>query len=531
MVHSDATEGGEPANPFWPGARAQTQPEALAQVMVSTGEGMTFRSLHRGANRLARWFGKIGLRPGDHVAFCLENHPRYLELAWGCVYAGLIYTAISSRLTAEEAAYIVDDCGAKAYLTSHEMATQAKGVAAATAPMPRLMLDGAIDGYEPYEAQVDCLDGADLDRYVEGIDMLYSSGTTGRPKGVEVPLPDRQLGSPDSVMALTSALFGFGVGSVYLSPAPLYHAAPLRFCLSAQRGGGTVAVMDHFDPEQFLAAIERHRVTHTQVVPTMFIRLLKLPAEVRNRYDLSSLQCVVHAAAPCPVEAKRAMIEWWGPIIHEYYAGTEGNGFVYCNSEQWLAHPGTVGKALTGAAHVCGPDGSELPVGEAGTIYFEGADFRYHNDDAKTAESRHPHHPEWSTLGDVGYLDDEGFLYLTDRKAYMIISGGVNIYPQEAENVLALHPKVADVAVIGVPNEDMGEEVKAVVQVAEGVEPDDELAAELIAYCRSRLAHYKCPRSVDFDPELPRHPTGKLYKRLLRDRYWQPSQAAPQSGT
>jgi acyl-CoA synthetase (AMP-forming)/AMP-acid ligase II len=290
--------------------------------------------------------------------------------------------------------------------------------------------------------------------------------------------------------------------------------------MSVQRLGGTVVVMEKFDPETALGLIERHRVDCGQFVPTHFVRMLKLPQEVRDRYDVSSLQCVVHAAAPCPAEAKQAMIEWWGPILHEYYAGTEGNGFVYCNSEQWLAHPGTVGTAISGTVHICGPDGAELPTGEPGTIYFDGGNFRYHNDDAKTADSRHPTHPEWSTLGDIGYLDPDGFLFLTDRKAHMIISGGVNIYPQEAENLLALHPKVADVAVIGVPNEEMGEEVKAVVQVADGVEPGPALADELIAYCREHLAGYKCPRSVDFDDELPRHPTGKLYKRLVRDRYW-----------
>ncbi len=353
--------------------------------------------------------------------------------------------------------------------------------------------------------------------------MLYSSGTTGRPKGVArehslVPLAE-SVGTVSPVMRL---LYGFDESSTYLSPAPLYHAAPLRFTMAAQELGGTAVVMEHFDAEDFLRDVERYGITHTQVVPTMFVRLLKLAPELRAKYDVSSLQCVVHAAAPCPVQVKQQMIEWFGPIIHEYYAGTEGNGFVYCNSEMWLAHPGTVGTALSGTLHIVDDDGNDLPPGEPGTIYFEGGgSFEYHNDADKTRSSRHP--KGWSTLGDVGYLDDEGYLYLTDRKAYMIISGGVNVYPQEAENLLVTHPKVLDVAVFGVPNDDFGEEVKAVVQPVQM--PADGAAAaalerELIEFCRSQLADVKCPRSIDFRDELPRHPTGKLYKRLLKDEYW-----------
>jgi acyl-CoA synthetase (AMP-forming)/AMP-acid ligase II len=325
------------------------------------------------------------------------------------------------------------------------------------------------------------------------------------------------------VTGLAQLLFAADESSVYLSPAPLYHAAPLRFCRATHRLGGTVVVMEHFDPEQYLALVQEHRVTFSQVVPTMFIRMLKLPDEVRANYDLSSLQVVVHAAAPCPAEVKSRIIEWFGPIIHEYYAGTEGNGFVYCNSVDWLAHRGTVGKSIVGTVHIVGDDGEEVPTGESGTVYFEGESartFEYHNDAAKTASSRDEKGRGWSTLGDVGYLDDDGFLYLTDRKAYMIITGGVNVYPQEAENVLALHPKVNDVAVFGVPNDDFGEEVKAVVEPVSMGEAGPDLERELIAYCKEHLADVKCPRSVDFRPELPRHPTGKLYKRLLKDEYW-----------
>jgi long-chain acyl-CoA synthetase len=422
-------------------------------------------------------------------------------------------------------AYIINDCSARIFITSRYKADQAAEIVADTPNVElRLMLDGVVEGYESYEAKVAEYPADELPDRVNGDDMLYSSGTTGRPKGVKREFVPTPLGTPDGVTNLATMLFGITADSVYLSPAPMYHAAPLRFCMGVLRLGGTVIVMEHFDPEQYLALVERYKVTATQVVPTMFVRMLKLPAEVRTRYDVSSLQCAVHAAAPCPVQVKRDMIEWWGPVLHEYYAGTEGNGFVYCNSQMWLAHAGTVGTPINCTLHICDEDGTELPQGESGTIFFEGGGvFEYHNDPEKTKGSRHPEHPNWSTLGDVGYLDADNFLYLTDRKAFMIISGGVNIYPQESENVLVTHPKVVDVAVFGVPNEDFGEEVKAVVQPVEMPADDDAAKAlerELVAFCRSQLADVKCPRSIDFRPELPRHPTGKLYKRLLKDEYW-----------
>jgi acyl-CoA synthetase (AMP-forming)/AMP-acid ligase II len=511
---------------MFPGDFAAATPDKAAIVMATTGETITYAELDAEANRLSRLFRAAGLQPGDHIAFCLENQAHFLPIMWGAHYAGLYYTAMSSRLTTEEMAYIVGDCGAQAFITSSYKADQA---AQLRDQMPdvkvRLMVGGTVDGYESYEDAIaeQAPDPLDEDR-VEGQDMLYSSGTTGQPKGVKVAMLDAPLGQGnDGVTTLASLLFAATADTIYLSPAPLYHAAPMRFCRAVHRTGGTVIVMEHFDPEQYLALVDEHRVTFSQVVPTMFIRLLKLPAEARARYDVSSLQTVVHAAAPCPVAVKQQMIEWFGPVIHEYYAGTEGNGFVYCNSEDWLAHPGTVGRAIIGTLHIVGDDGDEQPVGEPGTVYFEGeaaATFEYHNDPTKTEGSRDPKGRGWSTLGDVGRLDGDGFLYLTDRKAYMIITGGVNVYPQEAENVLAMHPKVADVAVFGVPNEDFGEEVKAVVQPMSMDDAGPELERELIAYCKEHLADVKCPRSVDFRPELPRHPTGKLYKRLLKDEYW-----------
>jgi acyl-CoA synthetase (AMP-forming)/AMP-acid ligase II len=509
---------------MYPGAHATTNPDKPAVIMGSTGEAITFRRLDDGANRLARVLRDAGLQPGDHVTICMENHPRYFEVVWGCRYAGLIYTAASSRLQTGELAYILQDSGSKAFLTSHYKAAQAAEVLPEIGDVRlRLMLDGAIDGYESYEAVTASASAEPLPGRVAGTDMLYSSGTTGRPKGVASSwTPEPLETTPPGVIALLQLLFGMTADDVYLSPAPLYHSAPLRFCMAAHALGCTVVVMEHFDPEQTLALVERHRVTVSQFVPTMFVRMLKLDPSVRARYAVSSLRVAVHAAAPCPAPVKQQMIEWWGPVLHEYYAGTEGNGFVYCNSEQWLAHPGTVGTPLNCVVHICDEQGEELPRGESGTIFFEGgAAFEYHNDPDKTKGSRHP--KGWSTLGDVGYLDDDNFLYLTDRKAFMIISGGVNIYPQEAENLLVTHPKVVDVAVFGVPNDDFGEEVKAVVQPVTMPADDDAaraLAAELIAFCRSELADVKCPRTIDFRAELPRHPTGKLYKRLLKDEYW-----------
>lgn len=506
---------------MFPGDFAQSTPDKPAYVMEPSGETVTYRELDEEANRLSHYFRSLGLQVGDHIAFCLENHPRFLQIAWGAQYAGLYYTAISSRLTSEETEYIVNDCGAQVFITSRYKAEVAATLVDRTPNLrARLMLDGVVDGYEAYEDVIGPQPSTPLPDRVAGKDMLYSSGTTGRPKGVKPSMPSEPIDAASPVTVLGQLLLGYSDQTVYLSPAPLYHSAPLRFSMGVHQVGGTVIAMERFDAEEALALIERYRVTHIQVVPTMFGRMLKLPDDVRSRYDVSSLTMAVHAAAPCPVAVKQQMIEWWGPIIHEYYAGTEGNGFVYCNSEDWLAHPGTVGRAIVGELHILDDDGNEVPAGQEGTIYFGGAtDFEYHNDPEKTAESRNAQ--GWSTLGDVGRLDDDGFLYLTDRKTYMIITGGVNVYPQETENILAVHPKVMDVAVIGVPNEDFGEEVKAVVQPMDMADAGPELERELIAYCKEHLADVKCPRSVDFTEELPRHPTGKLYKRLLRDKYWE----------
>jgi long-chain acyl-CoA synthetase len=350
--------------------------------------------------------------------------------------------------------------------------------------------------------------------------MLYSSGTTGRPKGVKrAGVVDPDIAAPNTLAMIGTALYGWTADSVYLSPAPLYHAAPLGWSMAVQSLGGTVVMMEGFEAEAALAAIERYKVTSAQWVPTHFIRMLKLPEDVRSKYDLSSLTAVFHAAAPCPVPVKEAMISWWGPIINEYYAGTEGNGFCVCNSSEWLAHKGSVGKGMGVEVKICDEDGNELPARSEGLVFFAGGgQFEYYGDPAKTAESLNKH--GWSTLGDVGWIDEDGFLYLTDRKSFMIISGGVNIYPQEIENLLIGHPKVADVAVVGAPHEEMGEEVVAVIQPMDWADASPEFAAEVSAWLRERLSHVKTPRRIDFMVELPRHQTGKLYKRLIRDTYW-----------
>jgi long-chain acyl-CoA synthetase len=499
----------------------QKTPDKKAIIMASTGESLTYRQLEDRSNQGAQLFRKLGLKPGDVVAIFMENNIRFLEICWAAQRAGLYYTCISSRLTAGEVEYILRDCGAKAFIAGLSLAKVAGEVAPILSGVNLLMVGGMIPGFASYEDSASAMPADRIGDEIAGADMLYSSGTTGRPKGVRNPLPGLPIDSPNPLIGLAGMLFGMSDNSIYLSPAPLYHAAPLRYCMTVHRFGGTVIVMDHFDAEDALRQIEKYRANISQWVPTMFVRMLKLPDAVRLKYDVSSMKSAIHAAAPCPIEVKRKMIEWWGPALHEYYAGTEGNGFCYVGSEEWLAHPGTVGRSLLGEIHICDDEGNELPVGQEGTIYFQGpSEFEYHNDKKKTAESRHPLHKDWSTLGDVGKLDAEGFLYLTDRKAFMIISGGVNIYPQEAENILIGHPKVADVAVIGVPNEDFGEEVKAVVQPADWADAGPALAEELMAFARENLSPIKCPRSIDFQRELPRHPTGKLYKRLIRDRYW-----------
>ncbi|NEW85995.1 acyl-CoA synthetase [Rhodopseudomonas sp. WA056] len=508
-----------------PSIHAKTTPDKVAYRMASTGQALTYRQLDERSNQGAHLFRSLGLKAGDHIALLMENRLAFMEICWAAQRAGLYYTAISRYLTKDEIGYIVQDCGAKVVITSAQGSETMKALLSDAPGAPLYyMVDQPVAGFRSWEQETAAQPTTPIADEVAGYDMLYSSGTTGRPKGIKREFEGNAIDVPSPFLRLLcEKMCGMNDGSIYLSPAPLYHAAPLRFNMMATTLGGTSIIMEHFDAEQFLALVEKYKVTQSQLVPTMFVRMLKLPDAIRSRYDVSSLKGAIHAAAPCPVDVKAKMIEWWGPILIEYYAGSEGNGVTVSTSQQWLTHRGTVGKAVVGTIKILDDDGDELPVGEIGTVYFADApSFSYHNDPDKTKKAYNE--KGWSTLGDVGYLDDEGFLYLTDRKSYMIISGGVNIYPQETEDVLLTHPDVADVAVFGVPNPEMGEEVKAVVQLRDGAAPSAERAAELIAFCRERLSPIKCPRSVDFEAELPRTPTGKLVKRHLKDRYWPQAQ-------
>jgi long-chain acyl-CoA synthetase len=508
---------------MYPGKYAKTQPDHPSVIMAATGETITYAALEARSNRLAHLLRARGLGRLDHWSIYMENHARYVEACAAGERAGHYYTCVNSFLTAEELAYILNNSQSKVLITS-----QAKRDVALSA-LPScpgieltLIVDGPGDGkrvlnLEEATAGFPATPIADESL---GTAMLYSSGTTGRPKGILRPLPDQPPSQKLPIFDFLLKLWRYREGMIYLSPAPLYHSAPQAAVNLAIGIGGTVVVMERFDAEQYLRLIEKHRITHSQLVPTMFSRLLKLPDDVRWKYDLSSLEIAIHAAAPCPVQVKEQMIEWWGPIIHEYYGATEGLGFTACDSQEWLAHKGTVGRVLAGKLHVLDDDMRELPTGTPGTLWFETATpFEYFNDPQKTKEARSPD-GTMSTVGDVGYLDSDGYLHLTDRATFMIISGGVNIYPQETENLLITHPMVADAAVFGVPNADLGEEVKAVVQLMPDVSAGPAIAEELIAFCSQHLARQKVPRSIDFEPELPRLPTGKLYKRLLRDRYW-----------
>lgn len=499
---------------------AQDKPDKPVVIMAGSGEIVTRMQLEERANQCAQMLRDLGLKKGDNIAILMENRPQFIEICAAAARCGLFYTAISTHLAVPEVEYIVNDSGAKALFTSMSMIEKIGNlVFNEPEAVHKFMVDGKINGYESYEASVSRFSTEPIPDEASGRDMLYSSGTTGRPKGIKAQIEELPYGEVTDKVVSLALLFNLTEEAIYLSPAPLYHAAPLRFVMVTLRAGGTVVIMEKFDAFQALAAIEKYKVTHSQWVPTMFVRMFKMPQEDRNRFDLSTHEVAIHAAAPISVKIKQDMIDWWGPVLFEYYAGTEGNGLCAIQSEEWMEHKGSVGRSFIGQAHILDENGDELPPGEIGTIYFSDSDeFEYHNDPVQTAASRSKQ--GWSTLNDVGYIDEEGYLYLTDRKSNMIISGGVNIYPQEAENILINHPQVMDVAVIGVPNEEFGEEVKGVVQPRDISEAGPELEQELIAYCHQQLSRIKCPVSIDFEEDLPRTPTGKLLKRLIRERYW-----------
>jgi len=493
-------------------------PDRPAYIMAQSGVTVSYGELEADSNRYAQFFRGLGLQAGDHIAMVFGPHEATLKVAWAARRSGVVYTIISPHLTAAETAYVITDCTARIVVTD---AACLDLVLAATKsldqPPPVYAVDCGVEGRPDLRELIASYPPVPVADESEGTDMLYSSGTTGRPKGIIVGSGGMSAGS-DALVSVFAGLWSFDADTVYLSTGPLYHSAPLRSCTTVFRLGGTAVVMEKFDAAAALRLIETFRVTHSQWVPTMFVRLLRLSAAERASFDLSSHRVAVHAAAPCPRSIKEQMMAWWGPIIYEYYGATESIGSSFISPQEWLAHPGSVGRPINAVAHITDELGNELPVGEDGLIYFsDGPTFEYYNDPGKTDGAGNAR--GWLSVGDIGHVDEDGYLYLTDRQTFMIISGGVNIYPQEVEDLLLGHPKVLDAAVIGIPDEEMGEQVKAVVTPVADVPAGDELARELVEYCRSNLAHYKCPRSVDFWPQLPRRDNGKLYKGSIRDHY------------
>jgi len=498
--------------------QARATPDKPAFIMGASGEVVTFAELDAKANQIAQLLRASGIETGQHIAMMLKNCREFIEVVFGCSRAGVVFTPISTHLKNEETAYIINNCNARLFIASASLGDVATE-AAEHAPelLRKFIVGGETAGFEDWQSAVASQPSDEISDQSLGVPMLYSSGTTGKPKGIFRAPQNTDLDAPHP-LKLVGAYYGFSDTTVYLSPAPLYHSAPLFYNTLNMTGGGTSIIMDRFDPEQALALIERYEVTHSQWVPSMFIRMLKLPEGIRERYDVSSMQRAIHAAAPCPIDIKRQMINWWGPVICEYYSSTEGVGFTLIDSEDWLAHPGSVGRPLTGVPKILDDEMKVLPPGEVGQIYFdEIGRFEYFDEPGKTDEAFDTR--GWGTVGDMGYLDADGYLYLTDRKNFMIITGGVNVYPAEIEGLLVTHPQIADAAVFGIPNEEYGEEVKAVVQLLNHDEAGDALAGDLILWMKERLSSVKVPKSVDFMEQLPRMDNGKLYKRHLMDAY------------
>ncbi|MFZ2241418.1 MAG: AMP-binding protein [Gordonia amarae] len=521
MAHSNVIEHQQLADTdddrlLFPDTYAEQDPDRPAYIMAS-GETVSYGEMVAASRAISGLLHERGLRHGDTVAILMSNEVAYLKVAWGLQRAGLRFVAIATRLGGSDVAYILGNCQAKALIVSPALLDLAREALDLTDGVTERFTTGAAaDGVESlFEAAAGAPPNPD-ER--EGVDLLYSSGTTGRPKGIVATLPLAPLGTGPGFATLFHERWGLDHDSVYLSPAPLYHAAPLRVCMTVHRYGGTVIVMDRFDAAAALGLIEEYRVTETQMVPTMLIRMLKLAEEERNSYDVSSLRCVIHAAAPMPADAKRKVIAWFGPIVREFYSATENYLFTELGTEDWLAHPGSVGAPLSGTPHILNDDGQELPAGQIGTIWSEdGLWFEYLGDPDKTAEARNDR--GWTTVGDLGHLDEDGYLYLADRRSDLILCGGANIYPQEAESHLLGHPDVADAAVFGIPHDELGQVVHGAVQLREGVEPTPETEQRLLTYLTDSLSSFKCPRRLDFLDELPRLPTGKVLKRVLQQRY------------
>jgi long-chain acyl-CoA synthetase len=500
---------------------ARERPDLVA-VIGPDERQLSYGELAAAANRYGRGLQGMGLEPGDAIVMMLPNGPEVPAVYFAATQIGLYIVAINWHLVGAEIAYIIQDSGARAFVAHERFADVARDAAVRSGLDEKARFAvGRIPGFRPLEELGAGQSDEPPERRTTGAPMLYTSGTTGRPKGVRRPLTGQD---PHQVPAMGPGFFSFfGIGPfdghVHLCGSPLYHTAVLNFVTISIQLGHPAVLMDRWQPEEMLRLIERHRVTHTHMVPTQFHRLLALPEAVRDKYDVSSLRAAIHGAAPCPNEVKRRMLDWWGPVVIEYYAATEGGGTVI-SAADWLRKPGSVGLPWPGSiVKVLGQQGNELPPNEPGLVYMRmgTSSFEYHKDAEKTRAARSG---ELFTLGDIGYLDEDGYLFLCDRKSDLIISGGVNIYPAEIENELACHPKVADVAVFGVPNDDWGEEIKAVVQPVDGVDGNAALTEELLAFAGGRLAKFKLPRTIEYRAELPRDPNGKLYKRKLRDPYW-----------
>ena len=501
-------------------AIAARTPDRTA-VIEPDGSVVSYGALAARADQIGRGLRALGLRPGDTVAGMLPNGSAALALFFAALETGLYVVPVNWHLSAAEVAYILGDSGAGAFVAHERFAVVAADAAdQAGIGQDARFAEGAVPGFAPLAGLGADGEGRPPERTM-GAPMVYTSGTSGRPKGVRRALTGEDPDSPPFASTWFFGLFGLKPfdGHVHLCCSPLYHTAVLNFATISVQLGHPVVLMDRFDPETMIALIDGHRVTHTHMVPTQFRRLLALPEPVRAKYDVGSLRAAIHGAAPCPQEVKRRMLDWWGPVVIEYYAATEGGG-TGITAQEWLARPGSVGKAWPGSeVRVLDEDGHDLPTGEPGLVYLRmgTSTFDYHKDRDKTLASRAR---GMFTVGDIGYLDADGYLYLCDRKGDLIISGGVNIYPAEIESELSCHPAVADVAVFGIPHEEWGEEIKAVVQPADGISPGPELTASLLDFLDGRIAKFKLPRTIDYVQELPRDPNGKLYKRRLRDPYW-----------